>query len=98
MTLHVDPEGVETSALFQAATWDERDVLEIGCGDGRLTFRYAAHTRSVLAIDPDEEGIEFARATLPEELRGRVTFECAGIEELPITPESFDVVLLAWSL
>jgi SAM-dependent methyltransferase len=36
-------------------------VLEIGCGDGRLTFRYAPTAGSVLAIDSRDEAIAKAK-------------------------------------
>ena len=36
-----------------------------GCGDGRITFQYAADAAHVTAFDTDEEGILSARAALP---------------------------------
>jgi len=41
MAVRTDPEGNETLALFDLVQLDGREVLEIGCGDGRLTRRYA---------------------------------------------------------
>jgi len=37
MTIRVDPENNETRALFDLANLSGKHVLEIGCGDGRLT-------------------------------------------------------------
>ncbi len=47
----IDPERAVTALC---GNLDGARVIEIGCGDGRLTFRYAAAARSVLAIDPIE--------------------------------------------
>ena len=60
MAWRIDPEGVETRALAQLARVDGLRVLELGCGNGRLTFRYAAKAASVLAVDPDAERIKEA--------------------------------------
>jgi hypothetical protein len=39
MAWRIDPEGVEPRALARLAPVDGLRVLELGCGDGRLTFR-----------------------------------------------------------
>jgi 2-polyprenyl-3-methyl-5-hydroxy-6-metoxy-1,4-benzoquinol methylase len=41
MTNELDPEGVESRTLLQAADFNNARVLEVGSGDGRLAFRYA---------------------------------------------------------
>jgi len=52
--MRLDPEGHETAALDQLLPdLRGRRVLEVGCGEGRLTCRYADRAGSVLAIDPD---------------------------------------------
>jgi ubiquinone/menaquinone biosynthesis C-methylase UbiE len=73
-------------------------VLELGCGDGRLTFRYADKAASVLAVDPDAAVIEQARAALPRELAGKVTFAVSGAEEVDAPPADFELALFSWSL
>ncbi|TML16804.1 MAG: methyltransferase domain-containing protein [Actinobacteria bacterium] len=40
-------------------------VLELGCGDGRLTLGIAAEAASVLAFDPDAEAIRVAVSRQP---------------------------------
>src|SRR5579859_2773845 len=96
-----DPEEAETRSIHELVDFASTDVLEVGCGDGRLTWRYADRTRSVLALDPDPAAIEQARAgltSLPEHLRDTVTFQVADITSADLLPEAFDVVVLAWSL
>jgi len=94
----VDPEGVEIEALRQLAAMDGLRVLELGCGDGRLTFRYAHEAQSVLAVDPDEERIAIAIATRPPDLADRVTFTVAGAAEVDVARRRFDLALFSWSL
>jgi len=58
---NVDPEGHETRALHSLIDFSDRDVMEIGAGDGRMTWRYADAARSVTALDPLENDIELAK-------------------------------------
>lgn len=100
MTVETDPEGNETRALFDLVDVDDAEVLEIGCGDGRMTWRYADRTASVTAIDPFADGIARARGALPERLKSRVEFRCVAFEELAAEtkPDVFDLAILSWSL
>jgi ubiquinone/menaquinone biosynthesis C-methylase UbiE len=94
----VDPEGVEIAALKRLAPMDGLRVLELGCGDGRLTFRYARDAKSVLAVDPDEDQIAKANAALPPDLAERVAFAASGAAEVDVPRRRFDLALFAWSL
>ena len=80
MAIRVDPEGNETRALFELADLDGDYVLEIGCGDGRLTWRYASKVAHVTAIDPYEASIIRAKASVPEDVRGHVEIMHADFE------------------
>jgi predicted RNA methylase len=100
MEVRQDPEQNETEALLSAVPdWAGMRVLEIGCGNGRLTFRYASLPASVEAIDPDTDDIAAARRSLPSELAGRVRFHAVNLEDFePEAGEPFDIALLSWSL
>src|SRR5690349_6888208 len=78
----LDPEEVETRAIHDLIDFIEKDVLEIGCGEGRLTRRFASEARSVLGVDLDAESIALAPAQLPESLRPTVRFQVADITAL----------------
>ena len=98
MPVRVDPEDSETIALHDFADFTGKRVLEIGCGDGRLTWRYAERTAHVIAIDPDAEAIDTAREDLPPALRDRVEFQVSRLEDFKPPHELFDIALLSWSL
>jgi ubiquinone/menaquinone biosynthesis C-methylase UbiE len=94
----IDPEGNETRVLHQMIDFGGKDILEIGCGDGRLTWRYAERAQSVLALDPKAERIEKGIASTPEALKPVVTFRVADIAHASLPKETFDVAILSWSL
>lgn len=98
MTPVLDPEGAHLVALHRLGDFRGRRVLELGCGDGRLTLGIAPEAARVLAFDPDAEAVERARRSLPAELAERVTYQVASGKEIEIKPHSFDLVVFSWSL
>lgn len=98
MSVREDPEKHEKQALFETVRdFTGARVLEIGCGDGRLTWQYAHQAAQVTGIDPDSESIAIAVKETPPELLETVTFSATGIEEFN-PPRPFDLVILSWSL
>jgi len=93
-----DPEGREIEVLGRLAGLDAADVLEVGCGSGRLTWRLAARAASVLATDPDTQAVAQARAACPPDLAGRVSFEVADSTCDTLPRARFDRAVLSWSL
>ena len=93
-----DPRGAEARALAELADFDGKRVLELGCGDGRLTWLYAGQAAEVLGVDPDEESIRNARAALPDQLADRVEFRVADAQALDVPRQRFDIAFLSWSL
>ena len=98
VTRTLDPEGAHLAALRRLADFEGRRVLEMGCGEGRLTRGIAAEAASVLAFDPDSAYISEAQASLPADLADRVSFRVATAEEIEIERGSFDLVVFSWSL
>jgi ubiquinone/menaquinone biosynthesis C-methylase UbiE len=93
-----DPESNETRFLHDLADLTGKRTLEIGCGEGRLTWRYAGSTRLSVGIDPDEDSLRFASTDRPADLLGRAFFVRASALCLPFQKETFDIAVLAWSL
>jgi ubiquinone/menaquinone biosynthesis C-methylase UbiE len=98
MAFLLDPEGAELRVMHDLASFAGKDVLEVGCGDGRLTWRYAAAARSVLGVDPKADAVARAAADTPDGLRGRVSFLAADVTTCALPAGAFDVAVLAWSL
>ena len=98
MAVTLDPEGAETRVIHDLVDFRTRDVLEIGCGDGRLTRRFADQAASILAIDPKEAEIAVARGRTPDGLKSKVSFQVADIRTVALPESSFDAAVISWSL
>ena len=93
-----DPEGIEIEVLKRTGAINGRKVLEIGCGNGRLTWRYANFAASAVGVDPDHERLAETFTTRPETVETWVAFTQAEAETLPFPDEAFECAILAWSL
>lgn len=88
MTIRIDPENNETRALFDLTDFSGQHVLEVGCGDGRLTWRYAHRAAHVTAIDPNAGRIARANENVPDEFRDRVEFHTMSFEDFANSSQS----------
>ena len=100
MTVQTDPEGTERKLLRRFAGLDTRPpkrALELGSGDGRLTWRYADAAAQVVGVDLHPDDLRIAVADRPANLAERVHFARADAELLPFRADAFDLAIFAWS-
>ena len=93
-----DPERTELRVLRRRIPLKGTRILEIGCGDGRLTRRIAPLARAVVATDPNAAFIARAKELTPASLRARVRYRVTAAEDLRLPDQRFDVAILSWSL
>jgi len=100
MAVRLDPEDSEMNTLYRlAGDLSGKMVLEVGCGDGRLTWGYGHKPALVHALDPKTEKIAAAKRTLPPQWYGRVKFFATSLEEFAAAAnQRYDVAILSWSL
>lgn len=97
MTVFKDIENNEKKYLHQFADFANSHVLEIGCGEGRLTWQFAHPSSLTVGLDPDHDALRVASVDAPHELKKKVHFAGAQAEHLPFSKNTFDLAVLAWS-
>lgn len=70
-----------------------KSILEIGCGDGRISSLLFRESESIIAVDPDEKKIRQAKTHIPG-----VDFRIGSGEKLNFPDSFFDQVLFTLSL
>lgn len=100
MAVRIDPHNSDSRALLAMVDLSGRHVLEIGCGDGRFTWRYADKAGRVTAIEPSATQYALARDQVPSRLQDRIEFRNIAFEDFASSSAAavFDIVILSWSL
>jgi ubiquinone/menaquinone biosynthesis C-methylase UbiE len=83
----------DLSKIKEFIQMDGKAMLEVGCGDGRLSSQLAHEVLALTAIDPDTALIDRARKNIDG-----VDFQVGSGEQLKFDDQSFDVVLFGYSL
>ncbi|NWF63857.1 MAG: class I SAM-dependent methyltransferase [Chloroflexi bacterium] len=99
MPLQKDPEAIERKTLQRLLDVSNAMVVEVGCGEGRLTLKYAGSARQVIAFNPDHDALRVAKADaqLISGIR-QAQFTEASTGHIPFSKETFDIAVLSWSL
>lgn len=93
-----DPEQTEIRMLRDFADLEGKHILEIGSGDGRLTWRYARFAGRVTALETNAAVVAQAKKLRPADLEAKVALICSQAEQLPFSKQTFDGAIFAWSL
>ncbi len=96
--IKVDEDNLAIQNILKHVDFNGKHVLDIGCGDGRMTFQVAKLAKSIIAIDIDVDEIVKAKETMKIQGIQNVNFHVGSLEELNLRNNSFDVVLFSLSL
>ncbi len=98
ITMNYDEKRHQIEIMHRVVDFSDRDVLEIGCGDGKMSIFLAQNTRSYTAIDPDEDRINAALALVDLSAAPVIRFKTGSGQNLDFPDNSFDLVLFTLSL
>ncbi|MEP6815603.1 MAG: class I SAM-dependent methyltransferase [Marmoricola sp.] len=93
--LAVDAECLIEQAMRSVVSWEDLDVLDLGCGTGFHLPRWAAAARTVIGVEPHPALVAIARrrcADLPS-----VTVLQGSATDLPLPDASVDLVQVRWA-
>jgi ubiquinone/menaquinone biosynthesis C-methylase UbiE len=93
-----DPERTEMRVLQRHVPLKEAHIVEIGCGDGRLTRRIVGLAGTVVATDTNAPLLARAKQLTLASLRKKVRYRLAAAENLRLPAQHFDIAILSWSL
>jgi ubiquinone/menaquinone biosynthesis C-methylase UbiE len=89
----IDKQNLTVAKILASRNLENLKVLEVGCGDGRITADLFGGAGSLTAIDPDAGSIASARERIPDADFRVGSGECLGFPD-----DSIDVVLFTLSL
>jgi ubiquinone/menaquinone biosynthesis C-methylase UbiE len=92
-----DPEGAEIAHLAGVCELTGKNVLEIGCGDGKFVRQYASLPKRLVGIDPEFIDLCTARNHANAIMSNSYFVQTVG-EKLPFASGSFDLIVFASSL
>ena len=93
-----DPEGKEHRFLHPYIQQSGGRVLDIGCGDGRLTWLIAPNAELTVGTDIDMDDLRNASSVRPGSVSSQVCFAAASGEAVPFVNDSFNLAIFSWSL
>lgn len=89
-----DPDFLELKHIKEIVNLKDKTVLDVGCGNGRLTFQLAKESKKVIGIDTDSHLIDEAK----ENSLVNTEFFSMDAELMDFEGNSFDVVIFSWCL
>jgi ubiquinone/menaquinone biosynthesis C-methylase UbiE len=94
---HHNWDDTDLSFITKELALKNKDVIEIGCADGRLTFPLANICRSIVGVDIDNRFIEIAKGKTSASAQENIRFITANACALPFASNSADFILFPWS-
>lgn len=93
------PSALELRTIRALADFSGRRVLEIGAGDGRLSWPFMPEAAQWVALDPDADEIAVARGEKERDReKGKVRLVIGDGRALSFPASHFDIAFFTWSL
>lgn len=100
---HEDYQGNILKTLGEITTLENRIVLDLGAGTGRLACLLAPHVSQIRAFDISEEMLrvcreKLSRGEMTSRLHSNWQVDLADHRQLPVEDSSADLVVSGWSV
>jgi len=94
----VEPSALELKTIRSLANFSGQRVIEIGAGDGRLSWPFAPEAALWIALDLDTDEISLAASAQREKASVNVRLLIGDGRTLSFPAQAFDLALFTWSL
>jgi SAM-dependent methyltransferase len=91
----VDPDGRLWAAMASVASWEGRDVLDLGCGTGYHLPAFAATAGTVTGVEPHPDLVALARRRVRR--LADVSVLQGVAQSVPLPDSSVDVMHARWA-
>jgi ubiquinone/menaquinone biosynthesis C-methylase UbiE len=86
--------GIHDTMKETTGSWEGKDILDVGCGTGRLLLRGAEEANKLVGVDLSSEMVKASiQQFFYHEFSGKSEFLVADAENLPFEDESFHLAL-----
>ncbi len=92
------PSDLEIKTIRALVNFSGQRVLEIGAGDGRLSWPFAPEAAQWIALDPDADEVNAAARALRKDPFPTVRLLVGDGRALSFPADRFDLALFTWSL
>lgn len=96
--MRIDPYNIELKKILDCYNFKDKTILEIGCGNGRLTKKLAKYAKKIYALEPDRKKLREAINSTTKNLSKKIVYIQGYGERLEFEDSMFDTVCYLWSL
>ncbi len=94
---YYDPENKEFKKIQKVTKLKGKNILELGCGTGRITFQLTKHAKSVTSVDNDDEYLNFCKEKALTNNVKNLSFIKKNITNLGTIKKKYDVIVSGWA-
>lgn len=94
---HHNWDDLDAALIKSSCSLPNKRVLEVGCGDGRITLALSGECSAIVGVDLSDKLIAQAQKRIQDGATN-IEFQVMDAERLTFADESFDVILFPWVL
>ncbi len=96
---YYDPKELELELLKNKISFNNKGVLDIGCGTGRLSFRIIPYVKKLIGIDIEKKAIDICNKKKQKSpYSHKAKFSVLDANHINLPGLYFDVVMFSWSI
>ena len=94
---YYDPKKSELKKILKEGKIRNKDVLELGCGTGRITLELAKKAKQVTALDDDQNYLDYLQEKLESNKLNNVKLIKKNINNVGNINKKYDVIVSGWA-